>query len=144
MAGDVFFVGDDDNRLALFIELLEERHDFFARFGIEISGGLVGEDDRGIVDEGPCDGDALALSAGQFIRPMVEPITEADVLQGMLGFFQAVAAAEAGVNERKLDVVQCIGPGRRLKVWKTKPISRLRISASSSSTIVATFFCPNS
>ncbi len=34
--------------------------------------------------------------------------------------------------------------GSRLKVWKTKPISRLRMSASSSSTIAATSLPLNS
>ena len=38
-----------------------------------------------------------------------------------------------GVDERQLDVAHRGRRGSRWKVWKTKPISRLRISASSSS-----------
>ena len=50
------------------IEAFEKRHDFFAGFGIEVAGRLVGENDRGIVDQCAGDGDPLALAAGEFVR----------------------------------------------------------------------------
>ena len=45
------------------MKLGKQRHDFRAGLRIEISGRLVGEQDRGIVDERACDRHALALAA---------------------------------------------------------------------------------
>ena len=78
MLRDFLFVRDDDDGVALFGEVFEQGHDFFAGFGIEISGGFVGEEDGGIVDEGAGDGDALALAAGHFVGAMMNAIGEAD------------------------------------------------------------------
>ena len=62
--GDIGFVGDEDDGVAFCVELIEEGHDFGAGLGVEVAGGLVGEDDGRTVDEGAGDGDALALAAG--------------------------------------------------------------------------------
>src|SRR5690348_13924378 len=35
VAGDVLFVRDHDDRIALFVQLLEQLHDLFARFRVE-------------------------------------------------------------------------------------------------------------
>ena len=40
--GDVGLVGDDDDGVALGVEVVEEGHDLVAGFGVEVSGGLVG------------------------------------------------------------------------------------------------------
>ena len=53
--------------LPLGVELVEEGHDLIAGVGVEVAGGLVGEDDGGLVDEGAGDGDALALAAGELV-----------------------------------------------------------------------------
>ncbi len=68
MARDVGFVGDENDGVALLIKAFEKRHDFFAGLGIEVAGWLVGQDDRRIVDQRAGDRDALALSAGEFVR----------------------------------------------------------------------------
>ena len=70
MAGDVGLVGDENDGVALLIETLEKRHDFFAGFGIEVPGRLVGQDDRRIVDQRAGNCDPLALAAGEFVRLM--------------------------------------------------------------------------
>ena len=41
MLGDVVLVGDQHDRLALFIQVLEQRHDLLAGGRIEITGRLV-------------------------------------------------------------------------------------------------------
>ena len=61
--GDIWLMGDDDDGVAVGMELVEEGHDLVAGFGVEVSCGLVGEDDGGFVDQGAGDGDALALAA---------------------------------------------------------------------------------
>src|ERR1700722_2335130 len=65
--GDIWLVGYDDDRVAVGMEVVEESHDLVAGLGVQVSGGLVGQDDRGLVDQGAGDGDALALAARELI-----------------------------------------------------------------------------
>src|SRR4051795_4477193 len=65
--GDVRLVGDQDHGVARPMELVEEQHDLLGRGRIEVAGGLVGEQDRRLVDQGAGDGHALALAAGQLV-----------------------------------------------------------------------------
>jgi len=65
--------------------VVEECHDLVACFGVEVTGGLVGEDDGGVIDEGSCDGDALTLSTGELVGLMGHTGTEADGLEDCLG-----------------------------------------------------------
>ncbi len=59
-------VGDDQKRRPAFpVDLPQQRLDGLARFGVEISGRLVGQDETRFIDEGPGDGHPLLLSAGQ-------------------------------------------------------------------------------
>ena len=66
--GDVLLVRDDDDRDAAAIELLQQRHDFEARRGVERARRLVGEDELGVVDQRAGDGHALLLPARQLRR----------------------------------------------------------------------------
>jgi len=115
VARNVFLVGDDDDGVALLVKLLEERHDLLAGAGVEIAGRLVGEDDGGIVDEGTRDGDALALAAGEFVRPVVDAVAEADVLQREHRALPAFVGLHAGVDQRELDVVERVGPREEIE-----------------------------
>src|SRR5215467_2061715 len=42
---DVVFVGDENDGVALGVQVGKERHDFLAGLGIEVSGWLVGKND---------------------------------------------------------------------------------------------------
>ena len=58
--GEVRVVGDDDDGLATGVaEAEEEGVDFPLGHAVEVAGGLVREEDGGVVDEGAGDGDAL-------------------------------------------------------------------------------------
>ena len=57
-------MGDDDDGAAFGVDGLEEVGDFFLGLGVELAGGLIGEDDVRVVDQGAGDGDALFLAAG--------------------------------------------------------------------------------
>src|SRR5262245_55854382 len=61
--GDLVVVCDDEDGRALGVQLLEEGEDLPARVRVEVAGRLVGEDDRGPGEDGPCDRDALSLAA---------------------------------------------------------------------------------
>ena len=74
-------VGDQDDRAARRVELVEEGHDLGARMAVEVAGRLVGEDQRGFGDERAGDGDALLLAAGQLGRLVVEPVAQPEALE---------------------------------------------------------------
>ena len=76
--GDVVLVGDQHDRAALVVELLEQAEHVGGRRRVEVAGRLVGEDHRRLGDERPGDGDALLLAAGQLAGLVVGPVGEAD------------------------------------------------------------------
>src|SRR5262249_37959440 len=53
--GDVRLVRDENDRLAVVVEPLEDRHDLLRGLRVEVSGRLVGQDELGIVDQRPGD-----------------------------------------------------------------------------------------
>ena len=74
----MFVVRHHDDRGALPVEAAEKIHDFAAHFTIEVTGRLVGEQNPGCAHQSPCDGYALALSAGELRRIVFYPVGEAD------------------------------------------------------------------
>ena len=90
--------------------------------GVEVAGGLVGEDDVGPAGEGAGHGDALLLAAGELARPVVQPVAQADDV-------------DEGVDPLPVGPRRPPGPcgsvmfsatvsvGTRLNAWKTKPIA---------------------
>ncbi len=57
--------------LAGALEGVERVHDLAPRNGVEVAGGLIGQDDGGVVHKGACDGDALHLAARELVCAMV-------------------------------------------------------------------------
>ena len=75
-------MGDEDHRVPLLaMHLLEQRHDLVRVLAVEISRGLVGQQDARIVRKTPRDRHSLALAAGEFCRQMIEPVGHAHGLQ---------------------------------------------------------------
>ena len=97
-------MGDDNEGVPLLVEVIEQAENLLARLAVEVSGGLVCEDDRRVVHERPCDRDPLALTAGELVRTMVEPIPEIDVLERALRSVAALVGRDTPINERELDV----------------------------------------
>jgi hypothetical protein len=60
---DLAVVGDDQQCQSFKVSLLEESHNLFTGLRIDCAGWLVGEKERGAVDEGAGDGHPLALSS---------------------------------------------------------------------------------
>ena len=90
----------------VFVELFKEAHDVFGRLRIEVARRFVGHDDVRIVDQGPGDGHALALAAGELVWFMVGPGFKADGFQFIHGPFSPLFAADAGVYQGQGDVVE--------------------------------------
>jgi len=99
-------VGDhDDGHAGVFLNFFKEREDGFARRAVEISGGLIGEEDFWAVDEGAGDGGALLLAAGKLAGPMGDALSEADAIESFADAGSAVAALDFGETERELDIL---------------------------------------
>ena len=87
--GGIFFgVGDLDDGGAGIVEFFEELHDLFALDGVKIAGGLIGQDELGILDDRARDADELLLAAGELTG---EEIFFADDIEAVEG-----VADEAG------------------------------------------------
>src|SRR6478609_661541 len=79
--GDNRIMRDHDDGASLgvhFTKLAE--HDFFVH-GVEVAGGLVGQNDVRIVDQGPGDADALLFAAGKLRRQMLSAVFESDLVE---------------------------------------------------------------
>ena len=64
MLRDIRFMRDEDNGVALTVQVFEQSHNFFAGPTIEISCRLIREENGRLRDKRPCHGNALTLSAG--------------------------------------------------------------------------------
>ena len=114
--GDVRLVRDEDDRDALLVQLLEERHHFDRRARVEVAGRLVGQDQRRLGHERAGDGHALLLAAGELARLVVETLAESDALQRRGGERARVAlAAAAVVEQRQLDVLERAGARQEIE-----------------------------
>ena len=67
VARDIALVRDENDGVTARIQILEQRHYFFAGFGVEIAGRFVCQNYRRIVHQRARDGHALALASGQFV-----------------------------------------------------------------------------
>ena len=102
--GEVEVVSDVDGRKSVTrMKIGEEINDAIAGGGIEVAGGLVGEEEAGAGDEGAGEGDALLLAAGEFAGAMGEAMGESDFVEGGGGAGQRVAFAAD--EERHGDVL---------------------------------------
>ncbi len=82
LARDVGVVRDHEDGVAGLVQLAKNfHHDGFVGL-VEIAGGLVGEDQLGLIYQGAGDGDALLFAAGKLRRQMREAIAEADATKG--------------------------------------------------------------
>ena len=76
------FVRDEHDRdAAIAIEFGEQFHHVDAGFHVECARGLVGENQRRVVDQRSRDRHALLLSARELIRIMVRVLRKADFTQ---------------------------------------------------------------
>src|SRR6187455_3827872 len=62
VGGNVVFMGHEyDRDTLLTVEHLKNGHDFATGLGVEITGGFVGQYERGIIDQGAANSHALLL-----------------------------------------------------------------------------------
>ena len=99
VARNVFFVGDEHNRVAGRIDILEDLHNFFAGLGIQVSCRFIGQDDRRIGNQRSRNGDALPLTAGEFIGLMMHTVFETHGDARFPGTLAPIRSREAGIDQ---------------------------------------------
>ncbi len=89
--GNILFVGNENYRIAGFVDVPEQLHYLFRRFRIQVSGRLICQNDGRTIYQGPAHGNALALSAGKLVGFVVHPVCKAHIGQHLFCAFGAVA-----------------------------------------------------
>ncbi len=94
----------DDGLAVLAVQNLQELQDVVGGLAIEVAGGLVAEQQRGIGHDRPRDGDALFLTARQFPGRVLRPVCQPDDVERDGPALGTFPAAEVRQEERQLDV----------------------------------------
>ena len=71
----------EDDGDSFCVEFFEHLHHFDTGFGVEVSGGFIGEDHRRTVDQCSGNGYALLLTAGKLGRVVSGAVGDTDLLQ---------------------------------------------------------------
>ena len=109
-------VGDDEHGRAGAVDPVEQLHDPDRGLGVEVSGRLVGEQQRRVVDEGARDRDALLLSAGELVGVVVDLRLEADEADDLRHLAADLGARGADHLQGVGDVVVDRAVGQQLEV----------------------------
>lgn len=83
----------------------QQLHHGVPGLGVELAGGLIGDEQGGVVGEGTGDGDPLLLAAGQLAGPLGGVVGEADEGQQQLDALLALAGVRAAQPQRDADVL---------------------------------------
>ena len=122
-------MGDEDNRATFLMEALENLHDFFRRFRVEVACRLVRDDNMQIVDQRPRNRDTLPLAAGKLVRLMLGSVAESYRIKDFFRLFLAFPAPDAGINQRKRNIVRRADARKQIEILENKtdtPIPRDR------------------
>ena len=100
-------VGDhNDGPSVVAVESVEDVHDLGAHLGVKVARRLVGQDDFRVADDGPRDGHALTLSAGELRGEVLHAVAQAHPGEHFLGGAAAFLRGDVAVEERQLHVVK--------------------------------------
>lgn len=99
----------DDRQSEILVELTEHSNDVLARLGIQVPGGLVPHQNRGIADQSASDGYALLLTARELAWVVVESVSEPYLLQNFLDSHFSLTRREPFlcIKQRNLDIFHC-------------------------------------
>ena len=98
-------MGDEDHRIPLLVELLEEAQHLPSRAGVQGASGLVGQDDGGVPRQGPGDGHPLLLAAGELAGQVLPLLGKAHPPQGADRPLPALLGGDTGVQQGQLHVL---------------------------------------
>ena len=87
------------------VEAAEQVEDFLSGLRVELSGGLVRQEERWIVREGNPDGHSLLLSAAELVGTMGRTLRHAHELEQLLAPPRTNRGALRRQSQRELDVL---------------------------------------
>ena len=87
-------------------KVVQEIHDLFARTAVEVAGRFIRDDQDRVVDQCPGDGDALLLSAGEFLRLVMDAVSPSPTISSILCAFSSPSSCD-------LRIVMVIEQGHR-------------------------------
>ena len=105
LLGQLRVVGDHDDQ-AVFGHFFEQVHDLDGSLGVQRAGGLVGQKDLGVVDQGAGYGHALHLAAGHLVGALVGLLPQTYLFQGVQRHLLAPVRGNTANGQRQLDVLQ--------------------------------------
>jgi hypothetical protein len=114
-------VRNESDGEATVVECLQNFNDLDCGATVKVAGGFVGQQDRGLVHEGPGDGNTLLLSAGKLGREVAYAITESDHVERGSGTFLALFFRNAGVERRQFDILQCGRARQQVETLEDEP-----------------------
>ena len=91
------------------------------RCAVQIAGRLVRQNQGRVVDQCPCDGNALLLASRQLGRPMSRAIHEPDAPEQLHGSVMTLASRYTGIDERQLDVSRRGQSRQKIEVLEHEP-----------------------
>ena len=77
---NILFMRYYNHGIAAFIDLLEQLHYIYRRFGVEVSCRLICQNYGRLVYQRPRNCHSLPLSAGEFGRPVFRPIPKPHII----------------------------------------------------------------
>ena len=103
---DARVVRDDDDRAAAVARgLAQQAQDLRAARGVEVAGGLVGQQQRRVLNERARDRDALHLAAAQLVRSVARALGQTHATQELSGAACRGGAVASGEQGREHDVL---------------------------------------
>ena len=101
-------VGHHDDGSALAVQFAQQFDDLGAVLRVEVTCGLVGEDELGVGHYGTGDGHTLLLSARKLLGEVLRAVADGHALQNVVYALLALRCLDAQVGQRQLHVLEDI------------------------------------
>ena len=125
----VLRVGHHDDGRTLAVQLRKQFHHLAAVLRVEVTRGLVGQDQLGVRHHGTGDGHTLLLSARELLGEVFGTVRNIHAAQDLVDTTLALGRLDAHVDQRQLDVledVQFVDQVERLEDEPDIPLAEFR------------------
>src|SRR3989344_420529 len=100
------FMRNEDDCVTSLMEILQDAQDLMSGNGVKISGGLIGENHRGLVCDGPRDRHSLLFSSGQLLGEVAQTMREIYPVNDLPRVTLTLLLTHTGIHHRQRDVFQ--------------------------------------
>jgi YfiH family protein len=114
-------VGGEDDGRTLVVDVAEQAEKLGGKIGVEVPGGLVGENQPRLIDQCPGDGDPLLLAAGEGLGIGRLPVMESESLEHVVGPAMGLAGRDPMEPKDEGDVLENRLSTEQLEVLENHP-----------------------